>query len=101
MLIGPWTALFGRKDFADATSAGAPLREKTHDPLLTLPALLLNHTGAGMPKRKREPTPLQQRGKRLVNLLRGQSGESQTAMDADSMPRIGIALGGGSARGRW
>ncbi|MCS6762270.1 MAG: hypothetical protein MO846_10060 [Candidatus Devosia symbiotica] len=47
---------------------------------------------------QRPLTPLQKRGKILADRLRNQ-GKEQGGMNTDFGPRIGIALGGGSARG--
>ncbi|MGV3651751.1 MAG: patatin-like phospholipase family protein [Devosia sp.] len=52
------------------------------------------------PFRKRRtngPTPLQRRGQLYVDRLRGQAPPPRR--DPGAMPRIGVALGGGSARG--
>src|SRR5947199_3576828 len=43
------------------------------------------------------PTPLQQRGQKLVDRLNGKS--PPPVRSSSTMPRIGVALGGGSARG--
>ena len=42
-------------------------------------------------------TPLEKRGRALIDRLRGQ--DKERGMDTISGPRIGVALGGGSARG--
>jgi len=47
-------------------------------------------------RRTSKRTPLQQRGQEIVDRLRG---NVPPAPDKSSLPRIGIALGGGSARG--
>lgn len=45
------------------------------------------------------PTPLQQRGQEIVRRLRGEFRDSDAPAARTSEPRIGVALGGGSARG--
>src|SRR5690606_15198392 len=47
---------------------------------------------------QRQPTSLQLRGQAIVDQLRGQ-GKERGRMETISGPRIGVALGGGSARG--
>ena len=44
-------------------------------------------------------TPIQQRGQELIDHLRRSENEPPVAPPRNSMPRIGVALGGGSARG--
>jgi NTE family protein len=44
-------------------------------------------------------TPIQQRGQELIDRLREGDGGPPITKPADGMPRIGVALGGGSARG--
>jgi NTE family protein len=46
-----------------------------------------------------EPTPLQRRGQQIVDRLRGQFREHTHGYAPPPEPRIGVALGGGSARG--
>lgn len=46
-----------------------------------------------------EPTPLQRRGQQIVDRLRGASREQTHGYAPPPEPRIGVALGGGSARG--
>jgi NTE family protein len=43
--------------------------------------------------------PIQQRGQELIDRLREGSGAPASSKSSQTMPRIGIALGGGSARG--
>ena len=46
-----------------------------------------------------EPTPLQRRGQEIVRRLRGEITEEPSLRERFGDPRIGVALGGGSARG--
>lgn len=48
---------------------------------------------------ERPLTPLQRRGRAIVERLREKGKEPRSAMTTISGPRIGVALGGGSARG--
>lgn len=50
-------------------------------------------------RRSNGPTPLQQRGLRYVRELRGETAAPDPIRARFSEPRIGVALGGGSARG--
>jgi NTE family protein len=51
------------------------------------------------PKLAREKTPIERRGQKFVDLLRNNGEESDGKVGTITDPRIGIALGGGSARG--
>lgn len=70
------------------------------------PEPILNFTGLanlksifdGQPAQHR-PTPLQRRGRAIIERLRNKGKDPRPAVTPVSGPRIGVALGGGSARG--
>jgi NTE family protein len=68
------------------------------EPFLNLPGLSSLKTVFDETPPQREPTPLQRRGQVFADRLRGQ-GKERGGMSTISGPRIGVALGGGSARG--
>src|SRR5262245_45850779 len=83
--------------FAGATSAGAPSAGGAEP--------LINPRGIAylkdMIRKRPEPkpeTPLQKRGRKLVEGLRNGKGKEPVGMHR-SDPRIGVALGGGASRG--
>jgi NTE family protein len=91
--------LFGQKAFAAETSAGARSPAPSSELFLNLPGLPFLKTVFDETPSQRPLTPLQLRGKALADRLRSQ-GKERGAMNASiSGPRIGVALGGGSARG--
>jgi NTE family protein len=98
VLTQAWTRLFGQKAFAAETSAGGSVRAKPVEPFLNFPQLSSLRTVFDHAPQQRPPTPLQLRGKALAERLRSQ-GKERGQMNAASGPRIGVALGGGSARG--
>jgi NTE family protein len=90
--------LFGQKAFAAETSAGGKSAAPTPEPFLNLERLSYLQTVFGKTPPQRRPTPLQLRGQAIVDRLRGE-GKERDRMGTISGPRIGVALGGGSARG--
>jgi NTE family protein len=90
--------LFGQKAFAAETSAGAKSPEPRLEPFLNFGGVPYLKTVFDETPPKRSPTPLQLRGRALAERLRSQ-GKERGGMDTVSGPRIGVALGGGSARG--
>lgn len=80
------------------TSAGENLPARRPEPFLNLPGLFFRKTVFDKTPPKRPLTPLQLRGKATAARLRGQ-GRERGEMGTLSGPRIGVALGGGSARG--
>jgi NTE family protein len=88
--------LFGQKAFAAETSAGAKSSDPAVEPFLNFPGAPFSPTAPPAPKRRL--TPLQLRGQALAAKLR-ERGKERASMRTLSGPRIGVALGGGSARG--
>ena len=83
---------------AAATSVGGPLTA-TAEHLVNFPGLAyLYRMARKRPPATKMPTPLQLRGQELVEALRGKRKVASEGMKRPD-PRIGIALGGGSARG--
>jgi NTE family protein len=93
-----WTRLTGPKASPDGTLAGAKSLASKTEPFLNLGALSSFRTVFDETPRDRPLTPLQMRGKALADLLRSQ-GKERGKVHTSSGPRIGVALGGGSARG--
>src|SRR5690606_26292541 len=98
VLTTAWTRLTGRRASAGAISAGARSPGKRAEPFLNLAGLNSLRTVFDAAPPPREPTPLQRRGKALADRLR-MKGAERGRMSAQEGPRIGVALGGGSARG--
>jgi NTE family protein len=90
--------LFGQKAFAAETSAGAKSPAPLLEPFLNSAGLFYRRTVFDKTPPGRKLTPLQLRGKALADGLRSQ-GRERASMSRISEPRIGVALGGGSARG--
>jgi NTE family protein len=90
--------LFGQRAFAAETSAGASLPAKKPEPFLNIAALGSLRTVFDETPVQRPLTPLQMRGRTLADRLRSK-GKERGSMSTTSGPRIGVALGGGSARG--
>jgi NTE family protein len=109
--------LIGQKASADGISAGASLPEpkpdgpnqnspwvaqqnygKALEPFLNFASLPFLKNVFDETPSQRPLTPLQLRGKALVDRLRTK-GKERGGMGTMSGPRIGVALGGGSARG--
>ncbi|WIJ24618.1 patatin-like phospholipase family protein [Devosia sp. RR2S18] len=93
--------MFGQKAFAAETSAGGSSRGKTPDllePFRNLGGLPYLKSVFDETPSQRPLTPLQRRGKALADRLRSQ-GKERGKVSTASGPRIGVALGGGSARG--
>jgi NTE family protein len=91
--------LIGQKAFVDGISAGAKSPANKAEPFLNLAELgssLRTVFDAAPPQRPL--TPLQRRGMALAEKLRRKNAE-RGSMSQTSGPRIGVALGGGSARG--
>ncbi|MFD1944435.1 patatin-like phospholipase family protein [Paradevosia shaoguanensis] len=86
--------LIGRTAFRDATSDGAQSPGLAPEPIVNL-------EGLTFPGVKAEPAalPLVERGRRLADALRRKGKEPGTKVWSGAEPRIGVALGGGSARG--
>jgi NTE family protein len=97
VLIEAWTQLFGQKALPDAISGGAKSPAKA-EPFFNLTALASLRTVFDAAPPQRPPTPLQLRGLALADKLR-KRGAERGRMNTTSGPRIGVALGGGSARG--
>jgi NTE family protein len=90
--------LIGRKAIAEGTSAGEkspapPLEPLAHFSRLPYLKSIFDRTPTQHPL-----TPLQQRGRALVERMRSQ-GKERGVVPRSGDPRIGVALGGGSARG--
>lgn len=98
MLTQAWTRLIGQRVFAAETSAGASSPAPRLEPFLNFSGVPYLKTVFDETPPQRKPTPLQKRGLALAERLRSQ-GEERGSMHVISGPRIGIALGGGSARG--
>src|SRR5690606_27739416 len=92
------TRLIGHPVFAAETSAGAKSPAARPEPFLNLTGLPYLQTVFDKTPPQRQPTSLQLRGQAIVDQLRGQ-GKERGRMETISGPRIGVALGGGSARG--
>ncbi|MBS3849387.1 patatin-like phospholipase family protein [Devosia sp. J2-20] len=88
----------GQKAFAAATSAGGSSPVPASEPFLNLNPLGFRKTVFDQTPSQRPLTPLQKRGQALADSLRNK-GKERGGMSTISGPRIGIALGGGSARG--
>jgi NTE family protein len=93
-----WTRLFGQRAFAAATSDGASSPAPRLEPFLNFGSVASLKTVFDETPSQSPPTPLQKRGLALAARLRSK-GEERGSMATISGPRIGIALGGGSARG--
>ncbi|UJW85224.1 patatin-like phospholipase family protein [Devosia sp. SL43] len=89
--------MIGQKAFAAGTSAGAKSPGPASEPFLNLTGLPFLKTVFDETPSQRPLTPLQIRGKALADRLRSE-GKERGKMSF-SGPRIGVALGGGSARG--
>ncbi|WP_459096624.1 patatin-like phospholipase family protein [Devosia sp. A449] len=89
--------MIGQKAFAAETSAGASSPARPSEPFLNFAGLGFRKTvfDAASP---RSLTPLQLRGQALGQQLRSK-GKERAGMNSGGLPRIGVALGGGSARG--
>ena len=101
MLTQAWTRLFGQKVFAAGTSAGASLPAQPRlpsEPFLNSAGLPLAGTLLDRAPTRRALTPLQLRGKAIAERMLSRDKE-RVGMSTSSGPRIGVALGGGSARG--
>jgi NTE family protein len=90
--------LFGPKASAGGTSAGAKSPASASEPFLNILRLGSLRTVFDAAPPQRLPTPLQRRGRALAEKLRIKGAE-RGRMNTISGPRIGVALGGGSARG--
>jgi len=91
--------LIGRKAFAEGISAGAKFPESKTEPFLNLADLGSSfRTVFNAAPPQRPLTPLQKRGMALAAKLRMRDAEHEH-VSTISGPRIGVALGGGSARG--
>jgi len=88
-----WTRLIGQRAFAAETSAGVP----SHAPANKAASPVDSHAFDGVPP-KRKLTALQQRGQAFADHLRGLRAE-RSGLSISGGPKIGVALGGGSARG--
>src|SRR5690606_12069705 len=74
------------------------LEPRPAEPLINLGWLTCLVIVERTPKSTGEATPLQQRGREYVRRLRGETSVPRPRQLRDG-PRIGVALGGGSARG--
>jgi len=90
--------LFGQKAFAAETSAGGSSPAPRPEPFLNFAGVPYLKTVFDKTPPQRPLTPLQLRGMALAERLRSQ-GKERGGMETISGPRIGVALGGGSARG--
>jgi NTE family protein len=92
------TQWIGQKASRDAISDGEKSPANRAEPFFNLAALSSLRTVFDEAQPERPLTPLQIRGKALVERLRSK-GRERGGMSTVSGPRIGVALGGGSARG--
>jgi NTE family protein len=97
VLIEALTQLIGQKASADEISAGAKSPGRA-EPFFNLAVLNSLRTVFAEAQHERPLTPLQKRGQILVDRLRSK-GRERGGMSSVSGPKIGVALGGGSARG--
>jgi NTE family protein len=101
VLTQPWIRLFGQRAFAAETSAGGRSPGSSPQPAEPFSKPLEPPYSASVLEKTpppRPPTPLQQRGRALADRLRSKV-EERKGMSTSGGPRIGVALGGGSARG--
>src|SRR5690606_32915379 len=96
------TGSTGPRASAGATSAGGPFNGNRREPLIKVTGLAYLSTVKRVPKTEpAPPIPIVERGQEIVRRLRGESVETPPtpAQNPSAYPRIGVALGGGSARG--
>lgn len=93
MLTERLMQLIGRTALRGATSDGAQSPGLAPEPIVNLEGLPF--PGA----QDRPPLPLVERGRKLAAALRRTGKEPSAKVSGSAGPRIGVALGGGSARG--
>jgi len=88
---------------AGATSAGVPSSASSPEaqaPLINFPGLTyVSSAGSTRRPQSRPRLPIQQRGRAIIERMRDREKDPEGKVSTTDGPRIGIALGGGSARG--